>query len=123
MIFPSVLVQHVIGLTFIFGVGVPDLEDPVLTARLVEGGEPRVGRVAVHARGQQVSVGVSDPGHRQVAEVLDGAGNVSSFALDADDRVAGALHEVRPGEGPGGVGSDVVIQLAKVATRPPGGIS
>ena len=52
----------IISLTFIFNPRVPDLQDPVLAARLVQGGEPVIRGVAVHARAQQVRVMMSDPG-------------------------------------------------------------
>ena len=122
--------------------GVPQLQHPVLTAGLVEGGEPLVRSVAEHPRGQQVGVPVSDPGHlietikhvksrphlfstfphRQIAQIFDGAGDIGCFPLDADDSFARSLHEVGPREGPGGVGSDVVVELAQVVARPPGGV-
>ena len=50
------------NLTFILDPRVPDLQDPVLAARLVQGGEPVIRGVAVHARAQEVRVVVSDPG-------------------------------------------------------------
>ena len=40
----------------------PDLEDPVLRAGLVDGREPVLGGVLVHAQGQEVGVPVADPG-------------------------------------------------------------
>ena len=110
-------------LTLILGVGVPDLQDPVLTARLVEGGEPDVRGVAVHARGQEVGVRVSDPGHRQVPQILDGARDVGGLPLDADDGFARTLHEVRSGEGASGVGRHVVVELSQVVAGPPGGVA
>ena len=110
-------------LTFILGVGVPDLEDPVLTARLVEGGESDVRRVAVHPRGQQVSVRVSDPRHSQVAEILDGARDVGGFSFDTDDSFGWTLDKVWPREGTCRVGSDVIIELSQVVAGPPGRVS
>ena len=50
------------NLTFILDPRVPDLQDPVLAARLVQGGEPVIRGVAVHARAQEVRVMMSDPG-------------------------------------------------------------
>ena len=50
------------NLTFILDPRVPDLQDPVLAARLVQGGEPVIRGVAVHARAQEVCVMMSDPG-------------------------------------------------------------
>ena len=41
----------------------PDLEDPVLRAGLVDGREPVLGGVLVHAQGQEVGVPVTDPGN------------------------------------------------------------
>ena len=50
-------------ITLIFSAGVPQLQHPVLTAGLVEGGEPLVRSVAEHPRSQEVGIAVSDPGH------------------------------------------------------------
>ena len=107
----------------ILSAGIPELQDPVLTARLVEGGEPDVRRVAVHPRGQQVGVRVSDPGHRQVAEILHGAGDVGGFSFDADDSFGWTLDKVGPRERPSRVGSDVIIELSQVIAGPPGRVS
>ena len=51
------------NLTFILHQSVSDLQDPVLTAGLVEGGEPVIWGVAVHPRTQEVRVMMADPGH------------------------------------------------------------
>ena len=51
------------NLTFILVPRVPDLQDPVLAARLVQGGEPVIWGVAVHPRTQEVRVMMADPGH------------------------------------------------------------
>ena len=59
--------------------------------------------------------------YRQIAQIFDGAGNIRCFPLDADDSFAGSLQEVWTRQRPGGVGSDVVIELAQVIPRPPGG--
>ena len=50
-------------LTFILHESVPDLQDPVLAAWLVEGGESVIWGVAVHPCGQEVGVMVADPGY------------------------------------------------------------
>ena len=52
-------------LTLVHHVRIPDLQHPVLTAGLVEGGEPEVGSVSVHPGGQQVGVRVSDGGKQE----------------------------------------------------------
>jgi len=56
---------------FILHQSVSDLQDPVLTAGLVEGGEPVIWGVAVHPRTQEVRVMMADPGHRHIAQVFD----------------------------------------------------
>ena len=53
--------ELIISLTFILNQCVPDLEDPVLAAGLVQGGEPVIRGVAVHPRAQEVRVMMSDP--------------------------------------------------------------
>ena len=155
---------------------VPELQDPVLTAGFVKGGEPQVRGVAEHPRGEEVGVAVPDPGHlqsdsqiksahfmakkvhsapkkfpdktsrhyplmgahglngnfryfffllpyRQIAQIFYGAGDIRCFPRDADDSFARELHEVRPRQRTRGVGSDVVVELAQVIARPPGGAS
>ena len=59
--------------------------------------------------------------YRQIAQIFDGAGDIRCFPPDADDSFARSLHEVRTREGPGGIGSDVIVELAQVIARPPGG--
>ena len=61
--------------------------------------------------------------YRQIAQIFDGAGDIRCFPLDADDSFTRELHEVRTRQRSGGVGGDVVIELAQVTARPPGGTS
>ena len=51
--------------TLVLILSVPDLQHPVLTAGFVETGESLVWSVAIHSRGQEMSVIMTNPGHLQ----------------------------------------------------------